>query len=181
MTINVANNDSISFWYKVSSENTYDFLRFYIGNAKKAEWSGEKSWARASYPVSQGSRILKWIYIKDEMDLGGSDCAWIDFINLPKAVSEIGIETQTVDVNYSVFPNPAKDLINVNILSNKADDVQISLIDLTGKILSQSMLQLSGNIPNTAQFSISNYSNGVYFVKINSSTIQKTIKVAIVK
>lgn len=181
MTINVANNDSISFWYKVSSENTYDFLRFYIGNAKKAEWSGEKSWARASYPVSQGSKILKWIYIKDEMELAGSDCAWIDFINLPKAVSEIGIETQTVDVNYSVFPNPAKDLINVNVLSNKADDVQISLIDLTGKILSQSMLQLNGNIPNTAQFSISNYSNGVYFVKINSSTIQKTIKVAIVK
>ena len=76
-------NDSISFYYKVSSENGYDKLHFYIDNQEKNNWSGNVAWAKAAYPVSEGRHSYKWTYTKDYSQTSGSDCAWIDFISLP--------------------------------------------------------------------------------------------------
>lgn len=41
LTLEVAGSDSISFFVKVSSEATYDYLRFYIDNQLQDEWEGE--------------------------------------------------------------------------------------------------------------------------------------------
>jgi hypothetical protein len=79
----VFGNDSISFWYKVSSEATWDYLKFYIDNTMKDEWSGEVGWQRAAYAVSAGVHTFKWEYDKDGSISNGSDCGWIDFIVLP--------------------------------------------------------------------------------------------------
>ena len=76
-------NDTISFYYKVSSENGYDKLHFYIDNQQKNNWSGDIDWTRASYPVTAGRHTYKWTYTKDQYTTGGSDCAWIDFVSLP--------------------------------------------------------------------------------------------------
>ena len=78
-------NDTISFYYKVSSEASYDKLHFYIDNQEKATWSGNVAWTKASYPVSAGTHNYKWTYSKDSSQTGGSDCAWIDYISLPAA------------------------------------------------------------------------------------------------
>ena len=78
-------NDTISFYYKVSSESGYDKLHFYIDNQEKDSWSGVAGWNKAAYPVSAGSHNYKWTYTKDSSQTGGSDCAWIDFIGLPAA------------------------------------------------------------------------------------------------
>jgi hypothetical protein len=75
--------DSISFWFKVSSEANYDFLKFLIDNVEKASWSGEVGWARVAYPVTAGTHTFKWTYSKDVSVASGSDCAWLDFIVLP--------------------------------------------------------------------------------------------------
>lgn len=79
----VFGNDSISFWYKVSSESTYDFLRFYIDGTELSSWSGEVAWQRIAFPVTAGTHIFKWQYDKDYSVSSGSDCGWIDFITLP--------------------------------------------------------------------------------------------------
>ena len=78
-------HDSISFWYDVSSESNYDFLRFYIDNEQKSSWSGEIDWAKAAYAVTPGMHTFKWTYSKDGSVVNGSDCGWIDFIVLPAA------------------------------------------------------------------------------------------------
>ena len=83
LTHEAGSNDSISFYYKVSSEAGYDKLHFYIDNQEKGNWSGNVAWTKASYPVSQGTHTYKWSYTKDNYQVSGSDCAWIDFIGLP--------------------------------------------------------------------------------------------------
>jgi PKD repeat protein len=80
--------DSISFWYKVSSESGYDFLKFFVDNIEKTSWSGEVGWERAAYAVTAGTHTFKWTYSKDQSVVGGSDCAWVDFIVLPASVFE---------------------------------------------------------------------------------------------
>lgn len=80
-------NDSISFYYKVSSEKNYDKLKFYIDGLRIGEWSGTIPWTKAAYPVSKGIHQFRWEYVKDVSVSNGEDCAWIDFVVLPPAVA----------------------------------------------------------------------------------------------
>lgn len=75
----------VSFWYKVSSEASYDYLKFYIdGNIQNGSgWSGEIAWTQATYAVAAGTHVLKWEYMKDGSVDSGSNCAWIDNIIFP--------------------------------------------------------------------------------------------------
>jgi len=73
----------ISFWLKVSSEQHYDYLRFYIDGTIQDEWSGDEDWTQVSFPVRAGRRIFEWTYSKDGSSSDGSDTAWIDDIEFP--------------------------------------------------------------------------------------------------
>lgn len=79
----VSSQDSISFYRKVSSENNYDWLEFYIDEERVGRWSGEKSWERVVFPVEEGLRTFRWVYEKDASVSQGEDAGWIDEIELP--------------------------------------------------------------------------------------------------
>ena len=83
VTVEVTAASDISFWYKVSSEATYDFLRFYIDGAQIASWSGTVAWSQFTYPVAAGSRTFKWSYTKDGSVSTGDDAGWVDYIEFP--------------------------------------------------------------------------------------------------
>jgi len=78
----------ISFYYKVSSESSYDYLKFYINDVEQDEWSGEVAWTEATYNVTPGDYTFKWEYDKDVSVSTGDDCGWVDYIILPPAISE---------------------------------------------------------------------------------------------
>lgn len=80
-TINRA--DSISFYYKVSSEANYDKFHFYMDNTDMFNASGEVDWTRAAFPVSAGTHTFRFTYEKDYSVNRGSDRAWIDNVTLP--------------------------------------------------------------------------------------------------
>jgi hypothetical protein len=83
LTADVATDDEISFYYKVSSEGNYDYLKFYIDGVMLDQWSGEVGWTQATYDVSAGNHTFKWEYDKDYSVSSGNDCAWIDYILFP--------------------------------------------------------------------------------------------------
>jgi len=93
--LNVLMDDEISFWKKVSSENNYDFLRFFIDGNEQGSWSGNVSWSQSSYPVSAGIHTFTWSYTKDVSVSNGSDCAWIDYIIFPP----IALSSPLLDVS----------------------------------------------------------------------------------
>ena len=69
---------TVSFYWKVSSEVNFDFLKFYIDGSLKNSISGEVNWQKQTYPVSSGSHTLKWQYIKDAASRVASDAGWLD-------------------------------------------------------------------------------------------------------
>jgi RHS repeat-associated protein len=72
---------TVSFWWKVSSEQGYDKLRFYIDDAYQTQISGEQDWQQKTYEVTgSGSHTLKWKYVKDSSTSDGSDCGWVDWL-----------------------------------------------------------------------------------------------------
>lgn len=83
----LSSGGSLSFWYKVSSESGYDYLKFYIDGTVQNTWSGTVDWTQATYTLAAGPRTLKWEYMKDGSVDGGSDCAWIDNIIFPASTA----------------------------------------------------------------------------------------------
>jgi hypothetical protein len=68
----------ISFDWKVSSENGWDYLTFYINGDEQDAISGEVDWNQETYPVSAGD-TLRWEYTKDpDCCAGGLDAGFLD-------------------------------------------------------------------------------------------------------
>ena len=83
LEICVLNEGEISFVKKVSSEGSYDYLKFYIDGTEKGAWDGEQDWSIVTFPISEGVHTLTWSFEKDYSVSNGSDCGWIDFITFP--------------------------------------------------------------------------------------------------
>jgi len=92
VTLDISDTGAVSFAYRVSSEINYDYLRFLVDGIEKGKWSGERSWATASYAVSAGTHTFTWRYTKDLSFSEGSDCAWVDYVIFPPiAISALEI------------------------------------------------------------------------------------------
>ncbi len=77
LTLTLRQAGTVSFWRKVSSEDGFDFLRFYVDDVLQSEWSGEVAWARVIYNVSTGVHTFRWTFAKDASLSAGADTAWI--------------------------------------------------------------------------------------------------------
>lgn len=73
----------VSFFYKTSTENNYDWLNFYVDGQKLDRWSGIHDWTCVIYDVQEGDHTLEWEYSKDYSVNGNDDCVWIDEVCLP--------------------------------------------------------------------------------------------------
>jgi parallel beta-helix repeat protein len=69
---------NMSFYWKVSSEEGYDYLRFYIDGVEQEKISGEVDWEQKTYEIPSGHHILKWDYTKDYSFSDGDDAGWLD-------------------------------------------------------------------------------------------------------
>jgi hypothetical protein len=96
LPVNVVADGKIAFDCRVSSEASYDYLRFYIDGVETASWSGLTGWNRVSFDIAAGSRTLTWTYSKDDLATAGEDRAWIDRVIFPQISSDLAIATSTL-------------------------------------------------------------------------------------
>ncbi len=71
---------NISFYWKVSSEANYDYLRFLVDSTPVYSISGEVGWQQKTYSIGAGTHTLEWKYSKDQIVSSGSDAGWVDLI-----------------------------------------------------------------------------------------------------
>ncbi|MDT8304259.1 MAG: hypothetical protein RQ760_22435, partial [Sedimentisphaerales bacterium] len=70
-----------SFFWKVSSEDGYDLLEFFIDGVLQDQISGIVDWHQMIYTITEpGPHILEWRYVKDYSVSGGDDSGWIDLM-----------------------------------------------------------------------------------------------------
>ncbi len=81
-SVTVTETKNVKFWWQVSSEANYDYLRFFIDGVQKNQISGSTTWAQVSNSMAAGTHILKWTYIKDASVVSGSDCGWVDKLEI---------------------------------------------------------------------------------------------------
>ena len=69
---------TISFDWKVSSEENFDYLNLYLDSILTAQISGETSWATQTMNITSGFHYMIWSYEKDGSHSVANDCGWID-------------------------------------------------------------------------------------------------------
>lgn len=105
ITMNVLEDDQISYFRKVSSENNYDYFRFSIDDDEKESLCGEVSWGQASFPVEAGIHTFTFEYEKDYSQSSGQDCAWIDDIIFPINGEPVDVDIQPLSIVGVEFEN----------------------------------------------------------------------------
>jgi hypothetical protein len=93
---------------------------------------------------------------------------------LTKAVT--GLSDVMGSLSYDVYPNPASDVLNVKLDLKQAADLSIALYTLDGKLAGQlyNGTEAAGSV--SRQFSLGQYSKGVYLLQITTgseSSMQK--------
>jgi hypothetical protein len=72
---------TLSFYWKVSSESGFDYLRFlFDGVEQTGAISGESGWMQKVYTIASGVHTLRWAYDKDGSVSRGSDAGWLDSV-----------------------------------------------------------------------------------------------------
>lgn len=146
LDITTLTDDTLSFWVKISSEDTYDKLSFYIDGQLRQSWSGIWSWREARHAVEAGTHKLLWRYSKDDNGNGGSDCAWIDDIVFPlgrwdKAYGSHDTTPVAIEIpsptpfGLLIFPNPAQDYFSLD--KGLADIESITIHNMYGRKVSE--------------------------------------------
>ena len=94
--------------------------------------------------------------------------------------SEIKVVRGSLTAGLKVFPNPAKDYVNVSIGSDITSSVTIRLVNQNGQLLQEKKLSHAGN--TIVSFSVNNYPQGNYLVQIiGSDGTKQTNKILIAR
>ena len=72
--------EQLTFRWKASSEDDYDFLKFYVNNTQFGDsLSGETEWATVTYTAAaSGTYTFQWRFIKDQYVGSYDDCGYVD-------------------------------------------------------------------------------------------------------
>lgn len=170
----------ISFYVKVSSEEGYDKLHFYINEQAIEEWSGELDWTKKEYEVSAGVNHLLWVYSKDFMASSGADKAYIDYIVLPLMGSFDAVAEGVDEFSLSFYPNPVQDKAVLDFNSEQAMPLQCEIYDMQGRKLYESRLHVQVG-KNTHSIDVNNLSRGTYLVKLTGTDNKPIVSLQFIK
>ena len=127
---------SIDYYYKVSSESGYDYLRLYVDGAENADhkYSGEIDWTLAQYKLSGNEQELRWCYTKDGSQSPGQDTAWIDQISYSSSnyapIASAGDDQVVSETSIVTLQGSGAD-VDGSIVSYKWQQVSSADIELT--------------------------------------------------
>ena len=143
---------TITFDAKVSTEQSYDFLYFFIdGVAQDLNTSGSGTglsgvvdWTSFSFPITAGEHELKFVYDKDYSVSNNDDTVWIDNISLPLQESasdlflawnstyNIDSSDLTIDSDGDGLSNLLEYAIGTDPSTSSSDPSTSSILDLDG-------------------------------------------------
>lgn len=103
----------------------------------------------------------------------GNDIAIAQFDRTLQGTNSI-TENQKQQLHFSIYPNPAKDVLNISLMTEKTEATTVKLTNLIGQVILTE--QLTSN-PFTVK--TNTLKSGVYFVTISNTNTHSTQKVVI--
>jgi lysophospholipase L1-like esterase len=90
-------------------------------------------------------------------------------------------QAERVDKKINLYPNPANDILNIELLVSKPSQINIKIYNLKGALLIENNQYLPSQGKRTIQLKINGLANGIYLYQINCSGNQYNGKFKILK
>lgn len=186
----------ISFYAKWDIENGWDYVQLEISNDGGNTWvpqcgkytaGGNDNQGIAGQPMYDGTQS-SWVH--EEIGLSDYLGQQIKFrFNLVSDESETEdgfyfddfevkiIPTSTVSVisnellNIAIYPNPTNDILTIRI-PNLVQETTIAVFSISGELLKQVV-----TTNQHSELDLSNFSNGVYFISLQTEKSNKSFKI----
>lgn len=148
------------------------------GPTQTTQFVPDSSQWRDAYISLNNYRNETYVQLKIVNVTDGGNNLYIDNIYVGDgSISTTGVnEADNQLNNIAVFPNPAKDQINIQFSSNSHASVEIIISDINGINLQKEVFIPHKGIVNKS-YSMSNMNEGVYFVTVRSNKYTNTKKI----
>jgi hypothetical protein len=171
LNVNLAIAGDVSFWYKVSSEGSYDWLEFYDGTTRVNRWSGEVGWAQYTYSAQAGNHTFSWKYDTDWSTTEGQNCGFIDDLMLPGGA--------TGGTNVSIFHCTTEAIDFLDVDPNVEYERELVIQNAGNETLTGYLIMPTGfTLDQSQNFSIEGGESLLYKV-IHTAAIDENQQVAI--
>ena len=140
----VAVNDTLRFMRRVSSEDGYDYLRFFLDGNEVNAWTGVQEWTQEKVAVTAGTHQFEWMYEKDSNVGDNEDAAWVDNIEFPPAVSTVstGAVINADAPTFVISPNPASATFSLSAQHLQLGTYRFCLMDVSGRIIERKSMMI---------------------------------------
>lgn len=103
-----------------------------------------------------------YLGIKATSDYGNN--IFVDNITVEEGEAIVSTEELVNETNFVVYPNPATDIIKVDIKSSYNGEAQIAVYDIMGRQVENLNVQLNGNL--VQEINVADLASGVYTIQI---------------
>lgn len=157
-----------------------------IGTCYSASSMNTNPWTSSggdSFDINDGEQGKLTVDITPDEFVGGSGhyryYVTNDGINYLDSVdvilnSSLSVKEVKQDVSFTIAPNPATDLISINL--NGVENGSIKIVDVLGNVVYK-----DASFFSSKKIDVSNFKNGIYFVMIESNGIKTMTRKVVVR
>ena len=168
VTITATPNDyTVEFHFGLVTKVTFDNVGVdnLIGQIRN---DGYPSYATTSADWTDLKPETEYVALASALNAGGE---WGETTIVEFTTLAAGEAVEEVNAGFNIYPNPAKSMINIE--SSLSGEAQVSIYDMTGRCVKQTVVEMSN-----ASINIENLNKGVYFVAVQQDrnyNIQKLV------
>jgi PKD repeat protein len=185
---------SFRYAYRKKMIEDFDYLKVFITNncgdtwaqrktlggnqlsnlATASSWapSSSQDWVTVHMPNVTSNYFTPDFRMRFRFEGEGGNNFYLDDINLyagaPSNTVVLGMNDEASFSNPVLYPNPANEEVHVSYHSQDVDDVNVSVLDLNGKVLQNYFIK-SNSGQNMVMFDIQALAQGSYMVKLSST------------
>ena len=185
---------SFRYAYRKKMIEDFDYLKVFITNncgdtwvqrktiggnqlsnlATASSWapSSSQDWVTVHMPNVTSNYFTADFRMRFRFEGEGGNNFYLDDINLyagaPSNTLVLGVNDEASFSNPVLYPNPSNEEVHVSYYSQDVDDVNVSVLDLNGKVLQHYFIK-SNSGQNMVVFDIQALAQGSYMVKLSST------------
>ena len=116
----------------------------------------------------------------DEDIIDMNEIRYLELDTTELSGTSTGITYNNLDIEFSVYPNPAKNQITVDFSSTNNKSSNLIISDILGKTVKEFSVNSSNGI-NRIDINLNNLNDGIYFINFSNNDIKSTKKLVITK
>ena len=151
LQLDMQEEETLSFDWKVSSESNYDKLGFYVnGTLQGSAISGVVDWTHIEYTATENrAYVFEWRYTKDTSVDKNDDCGYVD--NVMYVSNEpVALQSYSLDSTVSVYPG-AEATVNFNRQPYNANEYELVWGSMNEQIATVTGGKTTGTVTGVAE------------------------------